>query len=187
MFNLNDDCGVSSNKLKHKKPTPFIEQCRQSVCDTFRQFGPKRMRRAHVIGEAHFWRLCRILRPHMHSKSGKPGKKNRQQRRRNGALNGSFPPSSHQGKCCPSLVCRKTLMRCLSLTWDQPHGHIHCVWRVVDAVNSCPELAFRFPKDVQCKIAKGFFTKSRAGFTVRSGVGRSWDSHLDQETGCCCL
>ena len=142
---------------------PAIPRERKSVYQIFKEFGPTYVRRAYRMDETDFWRLCRILRPYMQIK--KPVSKGRGARKKNGAKNGVIPS--------PTKISAAIRWFAGGSAYDigSMHGISHtdvfrCIWRVVDAVNSCPELAFNFPEnhDQQREIANGFARKSKAGF-----------------------
>ena len=121
------------------------------------------------MDETAFWRLCRLIRPYMSVQ--KPVSKGRGARKKNGAKNGVIPT--------PTKLSAALRWFAGGSAYDiaVAHGISHtdvfrAVWRVVDAVNKCPELSFNFPEDYpsQWKIAEGFFSNSKAGFTQCCGA-----------------
>ena len=94
------------------------------------------------MDETAFWRLCRLIRPYMSVKQ--PVSKGRGARKKNGAKNGVIPT--------PTKLSAALRWFAGGSAYDiaVAHGISHtdvfrAVWRVVDAVNKCPELSFNFP------------------------------------------
>jgi DDE superfamily endonuclease len=153
------------SKRKEERSSYHIKRVRKSVNEIFAQLGPHYVRRAYRMDEASFWKLCRILRPHLQGTKRKIGK-NKSKPQRNGAKNGIIPS--------PTKVSVALRYFAGGSAYDiaTTHGISHTdvfrsVWKVVDAVNKCSELSFNFPDNhaEQRKIAAGFQQKSKAQFT----------------------
>ena len=167
LLGFNANYGVQ--KLKEKESTPHIEHVRRSICDLFLQLGISYVRRAYRMDETSFWRLCRIIRLYMIAK--KPVSKGRGRRKKNGAKNGVIPSPLKLS----AALCWFAGDSAYDIAVSHGIGHtdvFRAVWRVVDAVNKCPELAFNYPEShhKQRQIAAGFARKSKAGFTQCCGA-----------------
>lgn len=84
---------------------------------------------------------------------------------KDGAVNGVIPTSTRLS--CALRYFAGGSARDIALVHGVSHTEVfNSVWRVVDAVNNCSELDFRFLEshEEQKKIATGFFGKSKAGF-----------------------
>jgi DDE superfamily endonuclease len=167
LFNLNIEHGIEV--LRRKSSSPHIKRTRKNVCEIFQEFGPSYVRRAYRMDEMAFWKLVRTLRPFMKGKPRQPSKNKCSQK--TGAKNGIIPT--------PTKVSVALRWFAGGSAYDIAimHGISHtdvfrCIWRVVDAVNKCPELAFNFPEshEEQRKIARGFSSKSKAGFDCCCGA-----------------
>ena len=137
---------------------------RKYVNDIFNELGPYYVRRAYRMEPNSFWKLCRILRPYVLKVSEKKTWKN-------GAKNGLIPT--------PTKISVAIRYFAGGSPYDIAvvHGIGHtdvfrCVWTVVDAVNKCPELAFKYPTnhEEQQKIADGFNSVSRGVFHCCAGA-----------------
>jgi DDE superfamily endonuclease len=146
-----------------KKGYAHRQRKRKYVNSIFNELGPYYVRRAYRMEPSSFWKLCQLLRPHL----VKPTLK----KCRSGAKNGLIP--------LPTKISVALRYFAGGSPYDISvvHGISHTdvfrnVWAVVDAVNKCPELAFRYPKDheQQQKIADGFKQVSRGIFNCCSGA-----------------
>ena len=129
---------------KKREAPAAVPRTRKSVYQIFSEFGTHYVKRAYRMDESSFWRLCRLLRPYMNIK--RAVSKGRGSRKKNGAKNGVIPS--------PTKISVALRWFAGGSAYDvaSMHGISHtdvfrCVWRVVDAVNSCPELEFSFPED----------------------------------------
>jgi DDE superfamily endonuclease len=137
---------------------------RKYVNDIFNELGPYYVRRAYRMEPSSFWKLCQLLRPFLVKLSIK-------KKCRNGAKNGLIP--------MPTKVSVALRYFAGGSPYDISvvHGISHTdvfrnVWQVVDAVNQCPGLAFRYPSShvEQQKIADGFKKISRGIFGCCAGA-----------------
>jgi hypothetical protein len=138
---------------------------RKYVNDIFNELGPYYVRRAYRMEPSSFWKLCRLLRPYL----VKPA--SLKKKCRNGAKNGLIP--------MPTKISVALRYFAGGSPYDISvvHGISHTdvfrnVWQVVDAVNKCPELGFRYPSNhaEQQKIADGFKRISRGIFDCCAGA-----------------
>jgi hypothetical protein len=150
--------------LERKAGRPHLKRKRKYVNDIFNELGPYYVRRAYRMEPASFWKLCQLLRPFLVKQSLK-------KRHKNGAKNGLIP--------LPTKVSVALRYFAGGSPYDISvvHGISHTdvfrnIWVVVDAVNKCPELEFRYPSDhlEQQKIADGFKRISRGIFNCCAGA-----------------
>jgi DDE superfamily endonuclease len=138
---------------------------RKYVNDIFNELGPYYVRRAYRMEAASFWKLCQLLRPFLTkvNNKDKPWK--------NGAKNGLIP--------LPTKISVALRYFAGGSPYDISLVHgigytdvFRCVWSVVDAVNKCPALSFRFPDNhaEQQRIADGFKRVSRGIFDCCAGA-----------------
>ena len=132
--------------------TVNIRRERIPVETIFCNLGQRLVRRAYRITEASFWKLFHLIKPHMPHKN---------KRKRGCTPNGDIDYSARLS---------------MALRWFaggdaidimQTHGVSNAevyrsVWMVVDAINACPELQIRFPRDytAQQELARAFKRKS---------------------------
>jgi DDE superfamily endonuclease len=154
-----DSLGLQSKKKGHA----HRKRKRKYVNDIFNELGPYYVRRAYRMEPTSFWKLCTMLRPFF----VKPSKK----KCRNGAKNGLIP--------LPTKISVALRYFAGGSPYDISvvHGISHTdvfrnVWQVVDAVNKCQELGFRYPTDhaEQQKIADGFKRVSCGIFDCCAGA-----------------
>lgn len=150
-----------NRRIKKRKRT--FPRRRRSVGSIMDELGEYYVTRAYRMRRESFWNLHDILYPFMNDKS--MPKARSKKKNRNGARNGLVEPSARL-----SMAIR------YFLGGSPPdiaivHGvHIvevyRSVWEVVDAVNSCSDLAISFPRDhnQQQNIAREFAKCSQAGF-----------------------
>ena len=165
--NFDNGGPVSSGEKKRT----LVKRVRKSVCQIFQEYGKQYVRRAYRMDEEAFWKLVRILRPHMKAKSRKIRHGYKSAQKKKGAQNGLIPT--------PTKVSVAIRYFAGGSAYDIAghHGISHsdvfnCVWKVCDAVNSSEELAFKFPEchHEQRRIAEGFRQKSKAGFRYCCGA-----------------
>jgi hypothetical protein len=137
---------------------------RKYVNDIFSELGPHYVRRAYRMEPSSFWKLCRLLRPYLKNKESK-------KKGPIGAKNGLIPS--------PTKVSVAIRYFAGGSPYDISvvHGISHtdvfrCVWTVVDAVNACPEFAFKYPSDwkEQQQLADGFKSISKGIFNCCAGA-----------------
>jgi hypothetical protein len=154
-----DSLGLQARKKGHV----HRKRKRKYVNDIFNELGPYYVRRAYRMESTSFWKLCTLLRPYL----VKPSKK----KCRNGAKNGLIP--------LPTKISVALRYFAGGSPYDISvvHGVSHTdvfrhVWQVVDAVNKCPELSFRYPSDheKQQEIADGFKRISKGIFDCCAGA-----------------
>lgn len=140
---------------------------RRFVRDMFNEYGPTYTRRAYRMKEGTFWKLERILRRHLVKERTARAALLRQS---DGARNGRISSAIRVSAALRYFAGGRPDDICLS------HGISHSevfnsIWLVVDAVNSCNELAFQYPTshDAQRAIAKGFQQISTPGFDNCAG------------------
>lgn len=165
---LNEQCGWTSTR---KTKAKAIKRVRKSMCEIFREHGPVYARRAYRMEEATFWKLCWILGPYMLLKKKRKASKKKKTFQRKGAENGIIPTPT---KISVALRWFAGGSACdMALVHGISHSDVfNCVWKVVDAVNKCEEMAFSFPTnhEAQHKIARGFQRKSVANFDKCCGA-----------------
>jgi hypothetical protein len=159
---------------------------RKYVNDIFSELGDHYVRRAYRMDVNSFWKLCRILKPHM------PIPSTMNKKHRNGAKNGLIPTPSKIS--CALRYFAGGSPYDISVVHGISHTEVfRSIWNVVDAVNACPELGFVYPKDwnEQQTIADGFKRVSRGIFNCCAGaidgiliwIEKPSDKHCDL-SGC---
>jgi DDE superfamily endonuclease len=136
-----------------------IKRKRRSVKDIFRELGPTYSRRAYRMDEESFFRLHKILQRHLKSPAS-PKKK-----WRNGSPNGLITTCARLSMAIRYFAGGRP--EDISLVHGVSHSEVfRSVWKVVDAVLKCKELAYSFPSDheKQRVLAAGFEAKSQVGF-----------------------
>ena len=114
-----------------------------------------------------FWKLERLLRPYM----SKPrSARVKRQRKSDGARNGRISTSIRLSAAIRYFAGGRP--DDITLSHGISHSEVfNSVWMVVDAVITCPELAFSFPveHEKQWAIARGFKANSTPGFDNCAG------------------
>ena len=132
---------------------------RRPVGDIFDEQGPYYVRRAYRMDAAAFWELHLLLLPYLKKK------KSAVKKHRDGAKNGLITTTARLSAAILYFAGGKA--DDIALVHGFSNTDVYkSVWRVVDAVNECPELDITFPSDYekQREIARGFFAKSKVGF-----------------------
>ena len=134
---------------------------RKTATQLFGEAGPCYVRRAYRMDEASFWALHRMLYPYLRPARSASSTKNNKDGAKNGIISSPIRLSAairYMAGGRPDDIAAS-------------HGISHTnvfrsLWRVVDAVNKCPELAITFPVDheQQYAIAAEFKKKSAPGF-----------------------
>jgi hypothetical protein len=145
------------------------DRVRRSVQSIFKEHGPYYVRRAYRMTEEAFWELHALLKPLMGSTRMKLGGKVK--RHRNGGKNG--------------LICSETRLAVairyfaggrpedIAISHGISHSEVfYSVWKVVDAINKCPELVFGYPEshEKQRELAVAFQCHSSAGIASCAGA-----------------
>lgn len=128
---------ASLMKRKKKGRFSLIARSRRSMRYFIQQLGPRNFRRAYRMTPRQYWKLCGLLKPYLAPKKG-------------------VGPNGH---IYPEIEISATLRY---LAGGDPydihltHGigyttFFSCVWRVINAINSCPALKIRFPTDHKLK------------------------------------
>ena len=149
-----------------------IERTRKPIQAIFNELGETHTRRAYRMDQDAFWRLVKLLDPHI--KLEVDTQEGSRKRKRRGATNGFISNAARV-----SLTIRYFAGGSpydLMITHGVSHSEVYnSIWKVVDAVNSCPELAITFPTchAKQRELASGFYSVSAAGFdSVVAAVDR---------------
>jgi hypothetical protein len=106
----------------------------------------------------------------METKKRKIGK-NEKSPQKNGTKNGLIPTPTKVSVALRYFAGGSAYD--ISIVHGISHSDVfNCVWKVVDAINKCPDLAFRFLEnhDEQRKIVAGFKKKSKADFWMCCGA-----------------
>ena len=129
---------------------------RVDVRDLFTLLGPALTRRAYRMTESSFWNLFDLVKPFLAS----PKK-----RKRGATPNGDIKPESRLSMALRWFAGGDPL-DIMQTHGVGPTEVLTSVWRIVDAVNACPQLQMHFPIDLegQRSIANGFEKKSHVGF-----------------------
>jgi len=165
---VSDDAGLGDdnddNKHQKKEQKPHRTRTRRFVNSIFYELGPYYVRRAYRMDAASFWELHRILKPCLESKK-KPTHK------RKGAKNGLISTEIRLSSAIRYFAGGRP--DDISLVHGISHSEVfNSVWKVLDAVNKCPELDISYPTDhnTQRKIAYQFKHRSQAGFGCCEGA-----------------
>jgi len=144
---------------------PHRKRIRKSVVNQIMdELGPTHTRRAYHMTAASFYILFRLLEPFL---EGPPHPWNGPKGGKNGAVSGELRSSAairHFARGSSDDIC---------LVHGASHSEVfNSVWKIVDAVNLCDELAFKCPAshEEQKKIAEGFLAKSHPGFMWCAGT-----------------
>ena len=156
------DNGPPSLKKRKSSPGPHRNRSRKKVVDIMDELGPCCVRRACRMTEASFRALVSLLEPHGQATNARLKKT---------AKSGLIPFEIRVSAALRHFAGVRPEDICLA------HGISHTevfnsVWIVVDAVNSCKELAFSHPSshEEQQQIAEGFKAKSDPKFSTCAGA-----------------
>lgn len=151
-----------------KKPRighPHRRRKRRSVESIMDELGPTYARRACRMERESFFTLYSLIKPHLVSPSSSEDTKLK------GAKNGLIPGETRHSTAIRYFAGGRPEDICIV------HGVSHSevfnsVWKVVNAVNMCPDLAFQYPSshEAQREIAQGFFARSYPGFACCAGA-----------------
>jgi hypothetical protein len=142
---------------------------RRSVSSIFREHGAYYVRRAYRMTESAFWDLHTKLVPHMTTVRINPAK--RQKTQRKGAKNGLIPTDIRLSAAIRYFAGGRP--EDIAISHGIAHSEVfYSCWKVVDAVNKCPELAFGYPEshEKQRELALAFKAKSAAGIDCCAGA-----------------
>ena len=164
-FGFGDGKSVIGSLVKEvgNKKNPHCKRKRKSVSDIFKEQGAYYTRRAYRMDKESFWELHKLIHPYLRSK--------RSRKRKVGAKNGLI--STAVRLICALRYFAGGSPHDIALVHGVSHSAVFVsVWKVVDAVNQCPELGFEFPSDhdAQFKLAEGFARRSKAGFKNCAGA-----------------
>jgi hypothetical protein len=142
---------------------------RRSVQSIFQEHGAYYVRRAYRMSEESFWKLHLMLKPFMGSirKKGR----GKQKRHRNGGKNGLIPSEARLSAAIRYFAGGRPAD--ISISHGISHSEVfYSCWRVVDAVNACPDLVFGFPSchEKQKELALAFQSSSRANIDCCVGA-----------------
>ena len=144
---------------------------RRYVTSIMDELGPYYTRRAYRMPADHFWRLHRLIHPYLKCGKAKVRDDSTKRNENNGAPNGIIPSTSRLSAAIRYFSggdpCDIAVVHGISHT-----EVFNSAWAVVDAVNHCPELEIKYPKDhnEQRKIARGFQKRSKPGFNCCAGA-----------------
>jgi DDE superfamily endonuclease len=144
---------------------------RRSIQSIFREYGPYYIRRAYRMNEASFWQLHRLVKPHMSSIRLKKHDRKRQKTHKNGGKNGLISSEIRLSAAIRYFAGGRP--DDIAISHGIAHSEVfYSCWKVVDAVNKCPELAFSFPAShaLQKELALAFKAKSAAGIDCCVGA-----------------
>jgi hypothetical protein len=160
------DVQQSSRRGPRDKPR---DRCRRTMGSIFRERGPYYVRRAYRMTEEAFWELHLLLKPFMVSDRRKQG--SAVKKHRNGSKNGLISSETRLAAAIRYFAGGRPDDIAISHGIGQSEVFFS-VWKVVDAVNRCPELAFSFPEShaKQKELAAAFQGNSHAGFDCCAGA-----------------
>ena len=133
---------------------------RRKISSIFYELGPVIATRAYRMKPSSFWKIHKKLLLHLYTST------NNKKRKRGKTPNGDISTVTRL-----SIALRYFFGGCpfdISLVHGVSHVEVfHSIWKVVDAVNQCNDLAFSFPPNHfdQQNLASEFAAKSGAGFT----------------------
>jgi hypothetical protein len=143
---------------------------RRSVSSIFREHGPYYVRRAYRMTESAFWDLHTKLVPHMTTVRSN-SQATRQKTHRNGGKNGLIPTEIRLSAAIRYFAGGRP--EDIAISHGIAHSEVfYSCWKVVDAVNKCPALAFGYPvcHEKQKELALAFKAKSAAGIDCCAGA-----------------
>ena len=144
---------------------------RRKVCSVFDELGPYYVRRAFRMKEESFWKLHRSLKKHIKGGSIKRKEGGKKNTENIGAVNGVIPSSVRLAAAVRYFAGGDPLDTCV--VCGISHTEVHdSAWYVVDAVNECPDLDIKFPRNhnVQRRLAAAFKERSQANFDCCAGA-----------------
>ena len=134
----------------------------------FSELGPCWVKRSYRMTEEEFWKLLNLILPYYPKKQASKKRKRRM-----------------KSDCCPNKKIPQSLRLSAALRYfaggcpiDIMSSHgigfndvYNSVWRIIDAINTCPKLAIRFPTchEQQQQIASKFNAKSSVEFDNCAG------------------
>jgi hypothetical protein len=145
------------------------DRTRRTVASIFLEQGPYYVRRAYRMNEEAFWNLHAMLQPHMGSRRCQSWKKRK--KHRNGGKNGLISTEVRLSAAIRYFAGGRP--EDIAICHGIGHSEVfNSCWRVVDAVNNCPELAIAFPTchEEQRQLALGFQEKSAVGIDCCAGA-----------------
>jgi DDE superfamily endonuclease len=142
-----------------------IERKRRMVSDIMRELGPVYTRRAYRMSEDSFYELHSLLRKLLGPRTSEKKKW------RNGSPNGIIISTVRLSIALRYFAGGRP--EDIAIVHGVSHSEVfRSVWKVVDAVLECDDLAINFPSDhaKQRELAEGFASKSQAGFKTCCGA-----------------
>jgi DDE superfamily endonuclease len=155
------DDEVKEKKARGPRDKPR-DRTRRTVASIFEEQGPYYVRRAYRMTEKSFWKLHDLLKPHMGSR--RCDFRKRKKKHRNGGVNGLIATEVRLSAAIRYFAGGRP--EDIAICHGIGHSEVfNSCWRVVDAVNKCPELAIDFPKchEKQKEMALAFQEKSAVG------------------------
>ena len=151
---------------------PFIPRRRKPMTEIFRELGPSLTRRAYRMTEESFWSLYSILEPFLKERcSSETNSESSKKNHRNGAKNGLIPLTTRLSVAIRFYAGGRPedIMLVHGISFGEVY---HSVWLVADAINSCSNLAFRYPDShtAQRAVATEFEKKSKVNFKCCAGA-----------------
>jgi hypothetical protein len=138
---------------------------RRTVESIFREYGPYYVRRAYRMNEQSFWVLHALLKPLMGSNRRKPGcQLKKVKTHRDGGTNGMIATEIRLSAALRYFAGGRPSDIAISHGIANSEVYNSC-WKVVDAVNKCPELSLGFPSchEKQKALALAFKECSQCG------------------------
>jgi hypothetical protein len=157
-------------KRRHGHRDKARSRVRRSVSSIFREHGPYYVRRAYRMTEPAFWDLHAKLVPHM-TTIRSSGRARRVKTHRNGGKNGLISTETRLSAAIRYFAGGRP--EDIAISHGIAHSEVfYSCWKVVDAVNKCPDLAFSFPAshEQQQELALAFKAKSAAGIDCCVGA-----------------
>jgi DDE superfamily endonuclease len=171
-LNSDDDTDdEGGNNKRRGRRDKARNRVRRPVSSIFREHGPYYVRRAYRMTEASFWELLRLLEPHMGSVRRKVGEGVKVKTHKNGGKNGLISNEIRLSAAIRYFAGGRP--EDIAISHGISHSEVfYSCWKVVDAVNNCPELAFSYPDchNKQQEIALAFKEKSVAGIDCCAGA-----------------
>ena len=136
------------------------------------ELGPYYTLRAYRVPTVDsFWNLHRLIKPYKKCGKRKTTSDNNKKNSNNGAPNGIIPLTSRLSAANRYFAGGDPID--IALVHGISHTEVfNSAWKIVDAVNLCPELNIKYPTDFneQKQIARSFQKRSKPGFTYCAGA-----------------
>ena len=135
--------------------------------------------------EEAFWDLHELLKPHMGSSRKRAGK---EKKHKNGGKNGLISTETRLSAAIRYFAGGRP--EDIAISHGIAHSEVfYSCWKIVDAVNNCPELAFGFPEshEKQRELAAAFQGNSRANIDCCAGAVDGLLIWIERPTAAHCL